>query len=56
MTKSMPQLADATSRMVVYIPKDLHAWVKDEASKQQRSMSNFVQAVLLSLHAQRQEH
>lgn len=39
-------------RLVVYLPADLHEWVRVEAHRQRRSMSNLVETVLRDLAQQ----
>lgn len=34
------------SRLVAYVSADLHEWVKDQASYQNRTVSNLVETVL----------
>ena len=37
------------ARLVAYVPPELHQWVKSKATKENRTVSNLVETVLVQL-------
>jgi hypothetical protein len=37
------------ARLVAYVPTELHQWVKSKATKENRTVSNLVETVLVQL-------
>lgn len=52
MTTAKPE----QTRLVAYVPTDLHGWVKRQASAENRTVSNFIETLLRRMKAQEANH